>query len=98
MSLSTEALAMAARDQAFKTRAVTHGIYHTVQYLKCRFCKRHEETMAHMINNCSKLARTKYTEKCSNVASGTSRTTPTSNCFAQGATAPCYGVKLFTYI
>ena len=60
---NTEALIMAAQEQVLKTRAVTHMIYHTAQDLKCRMCKQHVETVAHITSGCSKLTGTEYTEK-----------------------------------
>ena len=36
---NTETLIMAAQEQALKTRAVKHKIYHTVQDPRCRLCK-----------------------------------------------------------
>ena len=44
---------MAAQEQALNTRAVAHEIYHTVQDPKCRLCKQHAETVAHIISGCS---------------------------------------------
>ena len=59
---------MAAQEKALNARAVAHEIYHTVQDLKCRLCKQHSETVAHIISGCSKLAGIEYTERHSNVA------------------------------
>ena len=66
---NTEALIMAAHEQALNTRAVAHKIYHTVQDPKCMLCKQHAETMAHITSGCSKLAGTEYTERHNDVAS-----------------------------
>ena len=60
---------MAGQEQALNTKAVAHEIYHTVQDLRCRLCKQHAETVAHIISGCSKLAGTEYTERHNNVAS-----------------------------
>ena len=53
--VNTEALNMAAQEQALNTGAVSHEIYHTVQDPKCRLCKQHAETVAHITSGCSKL-------------------------------------------
>ena len=66
---NTEALIMAAQEQALNARAVAHKIYHTVQDPKCRLCKQHTETVAHIISGCCKFTGTKYTERHNNVAS-----------------------------
>ena len=66
---NTEALIMAAQEQALNTRSVAHAIYHTVQDPRCRLCKQHAETVAHITSGCSKLAGTEYTKRHNNVAS-----------------------------
>ena len=60
---------MAAQEQALNTRAVAHEIYHTEQDPKCRLCKQHAETVAHITSGCSKLAGTEYTRRHNSVAS-----------------------------
>ena len=65
---NTEALIMAAQEQALNTRAVAQDIYHTAQDPRCRLCK-HAETAAHITSGCSKLAETEYTKRHNNVAS-----------------------------
>ena len=59
---------MVAQKQAINTRAEAHKIYHTVQDPRCRLCKQHAETLAHIISSCSKLAGTEYTERHNIVA------------------------------
>ena len=49
---------MAAQEQALNTRAVAYEIYHTVQDPRCRLCKQHAETVAHITSGCSKLTGT----------------------------------------
>ena len=66
---NTEALIMAAQEQALNTRAVAHEIFHTVQDPRCRLCKQHTETVAHVTSSCSKLAGTEITERHNSVAS-----------------------------
>ena len=65
---------MAAQEQALNNRAVAHEISHTAQYPRCRFCKQHAETVAHITNGCSKLAGTECTERHNNVVSIVYRT------------------------
>ena len=48
---------------------MTHEIYHTVQDPRCRLCKQHAETVAHINSACSKLAGIDYTERRNNVPS-----------------------------
>ena len=45
---------------------MAHEIYHTVQDPRCRLCKQHAETVAHIISGCSKLAGTAYTKRHNN--------------------------------
>ena len=71
---NTEALIMAAQEQALNTRAVAHEIYHTVQEPRCRLCKQHAETVAHITCGCSKFAETEHTERPNNVDSIVYRT------------------------
>ena len=66
---NTEALIMAAQEQALNTRAVAFEIYHTVQDPRCRMCRQHPETVAHLVSGCSKLVGTEYTQRHNHVAS-----------------------------
>ena len=66
---NTEALIMAAQEQALNMRAVAFEIYHTVQEPRCRMCRQHPETVAHLVSGCSKLVGTKYTQRHNHVAS-----------------------------
>lgn len=66
---NTEALIMAAQEQALNTRAIACQIYHTTQNPMCRMCNQHSETVAHLISGCSKLAATDYTNRHNQVAS-----------------------------
>jgi hypothetical protein len=65
---STEALIMAAQEQALKTRAIEAKIYHTRQDPRCRLCKQHDETVQHITSGCTQLAGTAYTERHNQVA------------------------------
>ena len=69
LAANTEALIMAAQEQAFNTRAVAHEIYYTEKNPRCRLCKQQSETVAHLTSGFSKLAGTEYTERHNNVAS-----------------------------
>jgi len=63
LEMNTEALIMAAQEQALNTRAVAAEIYHTTQDPHCRLCGEHRETVAHLVSGCSKLAGTAYTDR-----------------------------------
>jgi hypothetical protein len=65
---NTEALIMAAQEQALKTRAIEAKIYHTSQNSKCRLCGEQDETIQHIISGCKMLAGTAYTERLNQVA------------------------------
>ena len=56
-----------------KSRPSTPGQWHTrsttLQDPKCRLCKQHVESVAHITSGCSKLAGSKYTSGHNNVAS-----------------------------
>ena len=65
---NTEALIMAAQEQALKTRAIEAKIYHTRQDSKCRLCGENDETIQHIVSGCKKLAGTAYTERHNQVA------------------------------
>ena len=65
---STEALIMAAQEQALSTRSVEAGIYKTRQDPRCRLCKEHPETVQHITSGCKILAGNKYTERHNQVA------------------------------
>ena len=60
---------MAAQEQDLNAKTVAHEIYHTVHDPSCGLHKQHAEAAAHIINSCSKLTRTDYTERHNNVAS-----------------------------
>ena len=60
---NTKALIMAGQEQALNTMALAHEIYNTVQDPRCRLCKQHAETVAHIISGYSKLAGTEYTKR-----------------------------------
>ena len=65
---STEALIMAAQEQALSTRSIEVGIYHTRQDPRCRLCKDAPETVQHIIAGCKMQAGTAYMERHNQVA------------------------------
>ena len=65
---STEALIMAAQEQALSTRSIEAGNYHTRQDSRCRLCKDAPETVQHIIAGCKMQAGTAYMERHNQVA------------------------------
>ncbi|TWW69211.1 hypothetical protein D4764_18G0000170 [Takifugu flavidus] len=53
---STEALLMAAQEQALSTRAIEARVYHTRQDPRCRLCGDAPETVQHITAGCKMLA------------------------------------------
>ena len=68
LKANTEALIMAAQEQALKTRAIQAKIYKTHQNPRCRLCNEHDETVQHITSGCKQLAGTAYTERHNQVA------------------------------
>ena len=56
----TEYFLIAARDNAIRTNDIKARIDKTQQNSKCRLCGDKEETINHIISECSKLAQKKY--------------------------------------
>ncbi|KAK7930440.1 hypothetical protein WMY93_006835 [Mugilogobius chulae] len=65
---STEALILAAQEQALSTRAIEAQIYHTRQDPRCRLCKEAPETVQHITAGCKMLAGKAYMERHNQVA------------------------------
>ncbi|XP_054913489.1 uncharacterized protein LOC129377515 [Poeciliopsis prolifica] len=65
---STEALILAAQEQALNTRAIEAQIYHTRQDPRCRLCKEAPETVQHITAGCKILAGKAYMERHNQVA------------------------------
>ena len=65
---STEALIMAAQEQALSTRSIEAGVYHTRQDPRCRLCKDAPETIQHITAGCKMLAGKAYMERHNQVA------------------------------
>ncbi|CAJ0940348.1 unnamed protein product [Ranitomeya imitator] len=57
---STEALIIAAQEQALSTRSIEAGIYHTRQDPRCKLCS---ETIQHIVAGCKMQAGTAYTKR-----------------------------------
>jgi len=68
LKIETEALIIAAQDQALDTKCHKAKILHTTNYPKCRTCKEKDETVAHIVSACSKIAGSLYTTRHNNVA------------------------------
>ena len=56
----TESLLIAAQDNAIRTNHIKARIDKTQQNSKCRLCGDREETVNHIISECSKLAQREY--------------------------------------
>ena len=56
----TESLQMAAQDSALRTNHIKARINKTQQNCKCRLCGHRDESINHIINECSKLAQREY--------------------------------------
>ena len=56
----TESLLIAAQDSAIRTNHIRARIDKTQQNSKCRLCGDRDETINHIISECSKLAQREY--------------------------------------
>ena len=65
---NTEALIMAAQEQALRTRYIEARLYGTRQDARCRLCKEQDETIMHIISGCKILAGKAYLERHNQVA------------------------------
>ena len=65
---STEALIMAAQEQALNTRSIEARIYHNRQDPRCRLRKDAPETIQHITAGCKMLAGKAYMEHHNQVA------------------------------
>ena len=57
----TESLLMAAQNSAIETNHIKARMEKTQQNSKCRLCGDRDETINHIISECSKLAQKEYT-------------------------------------
>uniref|UniRef100_H3AHZ1 Reverse transcriptase zinc-binding domain-containing protein n=1 Tax=Latimeria chalumnae TaxID=7897 RepID=H3AHZ1_LATCH len=64
----TEALLIAAQDQALSTNSHRVRILRSGTESKCRMCKAEEETVVHIILGCKTLANGSYKERHNNIA------------------------------
>jgi len=65
---STEAILVAAQDQALNTKAHAKNILKCTRDGQCRLCGQHEETVSHLVAGCPILANAKYKERHNEVA------------------------------
>ena len=56
----TESLLIAAQDNAIRSNHIKARIDKTQQNSKCRLCGDRDETINHIITECSKLAQKEY--------------------------------------
>ena len=64
----TESLVIAAQDQALRTNYRKAKVEKSGQPATCRMCKEKDETVSHIISECSKLAQTDYKQRHDRVA------------------------------
>lgn len=56
----TESLIMAAQEQAIRTNSIKAKIDQSQQESKCRMCGKADETVNHLLSECSKMAQREY--------------------------------------
>ena len=56
----TESLILAAQEQAIRTNVIKANIDNTQEQSKCRMCGEKDETVNHLISECSKMAQREY--------------------------------------
>ena len=66
----TESLQIAAQNNAVRTNHIKVRIDQTQQKSKCRLCGDRDETINHIINECSKLAQKEYKTRLDWVGKG----------------------------
>ena len=64
----TESLIIAAQDQALRTNYRKGKIEKSSNISMCRLCKEKEETVSHVVSECSKIAQTEYKKRHDRVA------------------------------
>ncbi len=64
----TEALIQSAQDQALSTNSLKAKVFKQEISAKCRMCKDKDETVNHLLSECSKLAQREYKRRHDNVA------------------------------
>jgi len=60
LKIKTEAFITTAQDEALDTKCHKAKILHTTNDPKCRMCKEKDETVAHIVSACSKIAGSLY--------------------------------------
>ena len=60
IKIERESLIMAAQEQAICTNVIKAKIDKTQEESKCRMCGRVDETVNHVLSECSKMAETEY--------------------------------------
>ena len=73
LKAETEALIVAAQDQALNTKCHKAKILQTSNDPKCRMCKQQDETVSHILSGCAKMAQTEYLKRHNNVAAAIHR-------------------------
>lgn len=69
MKPESEALVIAAQDQALRTRHYDKAVLKISQDDKCRICQEHVETIDHIVSACPILAKTEYLKRHDRVCS-----------------------------
>ena len=64
----TESLIIAAQDQALRTNYRKAKVEKSTNISMCRLCKEKEETVSHIVSECSKIAQTEYKKRHDRVA------------------------------
>ena len=64
----TEGMITAAQDQALRTNAIKALVEKQNLSPLCRMCGEKDESMGHLVGECSKLAQTEYKHRHDNVA------------------------------
>ena len=59
----TEALIMAAQEQALNTNSIKKHIYKTSESDLCRLCSKNVENVTHIVSGCEKLAQKEYKKR-----------------------------------
>ena len=67
LKATTEALILAAQEQAIRTNYVKFHIDRTISSSLCRMCSQKGEIVLHLVSECSKLAQGEYKGRCDNV-------------------------------
>ena len=61
----TETLILAAQEQAIRTNQIKASIDTTQEDSLCRMCKQADETINHLLSECSKMAQKEF-KRCHN--------------------------------